>query len=153
MKLTPFLVVWFGAFVLLGCSEQESPDPASSTLTKVSAREPRNQARETAQAADQVSTENKEQFLASMEVKLNECGQKIAAFDTRLASLASDYNAKAEGTKALDALREKRTQLGQQLEKLRQCSHETWQEAKAAVDAAEAEADKAYENAKSRFKD
>ena len=137
----------------MGCSETETPDPAASTLTKVNAREVKQEASQTADTARQFAFEKKEQFLTSAEAKLKECGQKIADFDAKLATLAFDYDAKAEGSKALDALREKRTQLGQQLEKLRQCSQEAWQETKAAVDSAAAEVDKAYENAKSKFKD
>jgi hypothetical protein len=153
MKLNPFLAACVGAVGLMGCAENESSDSSSQTLTNVSAREVRKEAREAVDAASQFAAENKERFVASMEAKLKECGQKIADFEGKLATLASEYTAKAEGSKALDALREKRTQMGQQLEKLRQSSQEAWQDAKAAVDAAAAEVDKAYENAKSRFKD
>jgi hypothetical protein len=153
MKLNPFLAACVGTAGLMGCAETESSDSSSPTLTNVSAREVRKEAREAVGAASQFAAENKERFLASMEAKLKECGQKIADLDARLATLASEYTAKAEGSKALDALREKRTELGQQLEKLRQSSQEAWQDAKTAVEAAAAEVDKAYENAKSRFKD
>jgi len=152
MSPNPFLAAWVGAVGLMGCAETDQPDLIALPPTNVSAREVRKEAREAVDTARQFAFENKEQFLASMEAKLKECGQKIADFDAKLATLAYEYNAKAEGSKALDALREKRTQLGQHLEKLRQCSEEAWQDAKAAVESAAAEVDKAYENAKSRFK-
>jgi len=153
MKPKPFLAACVAAVGLTGCAESEQPGPIPAPLTNVSAREVRRETREAVSAASQFAAENKEKFLASTEAKLKECGQKIADFDAKLAALAYEYDAKAEGTKALDALREKRTELGQQLEKLRQSSEEAWQDAKAAVETAAAEVDKAYENAKSRFKD
>jgi uncharacterized protein (DUF3084 family) len=153
MKPKPFLAACVAAASLTGCADTDPSDLVSQPLTNVSAREVRRETREAVDAARQFTAENKERFLASTEAKLKECGQKIADFDAKLATLAYDYNAKAEGTKALDALREKRTQLGQQLEKLRQCSEEAWQDAKTAVESAAAEVDKTYEHAKSRFKD
>jgi len=153
MKPKPSLAAWVAALGLMGCAETEPSDSIPPPLTNVSAREVRKEAREAVDTARQFAVENREKFLASTEAKLKECGQKIADLDAKLATLAYAYDAKAEGTKALDALREKRTQLGQQLEKLRQCSEEAWQDAKAAVESAAAEVDKAYENAKSRFKD
>jgi chromosome segregation ATPase len=153
MKPKPFLAACVAAVGLTGCAETDPPDLISQPLTNVSAREVRRETREAADAARQFTAENRDKLLASTEAKLKECGQKIADFEAKLASLAYDYNAKAEGTKALDALREKRTQLGQQLEKLRECSEETWQDAKAAVETAAEEVDKSYDNAKSKFKD
>ena len=153
MKPKPALTAWVAALALAGCAEPEPSDSIPPPLTNISAREVRKEARETVDAARQVAAENREQYLASTEAKLKECGQQIADLDAKLAALAYAYDAKAEGTKALDALREKRTQLGQQLEKLRQCSQEAWQDAKAAVQSASTEVDNAYENAKSKFKD
>jgi len=153
MKPNPFLAACVAAVGLTGCAETDQTDSIPQPLTNVSAREVRRETREAVDAAKQFAAENKEKFLASTEAKLKECGQKIADLDAKLATLAYEYDAKAEGSKALDALREKRTQLGQQLEKLRQCSEEAWQDAKAAVESAAAEVDNAYENAKSRFKD
>jgi len=152
MKASPFLAVCAAAVGLTGCADQAQSDSIPPPLTNVSAREVRRETREAVDAARQFAAENREKFLASTEAKLKECGQKIADLDAKLGTLAYEYDAKAEGTKALDALREKRTQLGQQLEKLRQCSEEAWQDAKASVESAVAEVDKAYENAKSRFK-
>jgi hypothetical protein len=153
MKPNRFLAACVAAVGLTGCADTDPSDANSQPLTNVSAREVRKETREAVDTARQFTAENKEKLLASAEEKLKECGQKIADLDAKLAALAYDYGAKAEGSKALDALREKRTQLGQQLEKLRQCSEEAWLDAKAAVEAAAAEVDKSYENAKSRFKD
>jgi len=153
MKPKPYLTAWVAALGLVGCAETEPSDSIPPPLTNISAREVRKEAREAVDAASQFAAENRDKFLASTEAKLKECGQQIADLDAKLAALAYAYDAKAEGTKALDALREKRTQLGQQLEKLRQCSQEAWQDAKTAVESAATEVDKAYENAKSKFKD
>ena len=153
MNPKPFLAAWAGAIGLMGCSETDQRDATSPPLSNVSAREMRLEALEAVDTARQPAVVNRDQFLASMEAKLKECGQRIADLDSKLTTLAYDYTAKAEGTKALDTLREKRTQLGQQLEKLRQCSQEAWQEARAAAESAAAEMDKAYENTRSRFKD
>lgn len=151
MKPRPVLAVCVGVLGLMGCSESEKTGAISAAPTNVSARELRKEAGQVVDTARQSAIEHREQFLASMEAKLKECGNNIAAFDAKLATLTQEYSAKAEGTKALEALREKRTQLGQQLEKLRQCSQEAWQETKAAVESTAAEVDKAYEIAKSRF--
>jgi|GEM_PF-5285032 hypothetical protein len=152
MKLNPVLAASMGAIGLMGCADTEPPATSSATPTHVSARELRSEARATVDAVGKSAAGNREQFLSCMEAKLKESGQRIADFDAKLVALSSESAAKAEGNKALDVLRGKRTQLGQQLEKLRQCSQETWLEARTTVELAAAEVDNAYEIAKSRLR-
>jgi DNA repair exonuclease SbcCD ATPase subunit len=92
--------------------------------------------------------ETKEQFVASAEKKMQQFDSKLTALQAKVSTMAAD--AKAEGDKAVEALKEQRAKLGSKLDEAKQASQETWREVKAGFEAGWQEIEKGYESLKSK---
>lgn len=133
---------------LLGCDKSNEAS-LDRPATNVTAREVKQEVREAIAAGKEYLSSNKDQFVASAEVKLKQLDAKIAELGARAQTLQAD--AKAETTKAIDALSEQRAKLGDKLEAVKQASQETWQDVKAGFESALSEVEKAYDNLKAKF--
>jgi hypothetical protein len=130
------------SLVLVGC-ERANQREALATNEPATDRSAATQAVEAAQGQRQ------DPFVTSAEQKLRDLDLKIEELGKKMETLAAD--AKVEADKALTALREKRAQLAPRIEQLKKSSQQTWDDVKSGVEAAMAEVEKAYENAKSKF--
>src|SRR6185503_7834918 len=112
-----FVVAASAATLLcLGCRPAR-PLEAGASSTNVSASEVKREIREAADATKGYLAASKDEFVASVQEKLNKLDPQIAELETKTEALKDD--AKAEGKKALASLREQRAQLGQKLDELR----------------------------------
>jgi uncharacterized protein YdcH (DUF465 family) len=150
MKRFLNVVTVIGTVALLGCRESERNGDSSLPPTNVSAQEIKREVREAVEATKAYAAGSKDQFVASMKLKLQEWDRKIDELGKSIETL--EAGAKAEGSKALDGLREQRAQLGQKLEELKTSGQEFGQDVKAGLETAAAELEKAYENNNSKFK-
>jgi len=105
--------------------------------------------KEPAPATRSYVTENKDEFVASMEVKLKELDAKIAELGKKSESYKDD--AREQADKALAGLREQRSRVNDKFDELKKSSAEAWKEVKAGFASAMTELEGAYENAKSKF--
>jgi len=115
----------------------------------VSASEVKREIREAADATKGYLAASKDEFVASVQEKLNKLDPQIAELETKTEALKDD--AKAEGKKALASLREQRAQLGQKLDELRSSGKEAWRDVKTGLESAYAELEKACQNAKAKL--
>jgi hypothetical protein len=148
MKLKHSMTALAVSIGLLGC-EKSNEANLDAPPTNVTAREVKQEVREALTATKDYLSANKDQFIASTEVKLKQFDAKIAELGVKVQTLQAD--AKDEGAKAVDALKEQRSKLGEKLEDVKKSSQETWQDAKAGFDTAMNELEKAYENLKAKF--
>lgn len=145
MKYT--LAAATASVLLAGCERSSNERPSFPRTNAV--HEMRKQTNETVDAAKARLTETKEQFVAATQEQLHQLDQKLAELGAKAETLKDD--AKAEANKALATLREQRVQLGQKFDELQKSSQEAWKDVKAGFDAAYAELEKAYDNAKGKF--
>jgi DNA repair exonuclease SbcCD ATPase subunit len=157
MKLIYPIIVLVVSLALLGCdkpqteAERAKPetDLGSATITNISAQAVKQEIREAVTATKQYAGESKEQFLASAEVRLQLLDAKINELRARTETLQAD--AKAEGAKAVDALKEQRAKLGEKFDEMKKASQDAWGDAKGGFETALSEIEKAYDNLKARF--
>jgi ribosome-associated translation inhibitor RaiA len=133
----------------LGCEKSNEANLDALSATNVTAREVKQEVREALTATRDYVSANKDQFVAATEEKLKQLDSKIAELGVKAQSLQAD--AKVEGTRAVDALKEQRVKLGEKLEEVKKASQETWQDVKAGFDTAMNELEKTYENLKAKF--
>ncbi len=150
MKLNCCLSALAVSIGLLGCEKANEANLDAPPATNITARELKQEARDVVVATKDYLTSNKDQFVASAEVKLKQLDARIAELGAKAETLQAD--AKAEGTKAVDALKEQRAKLGVKLDEVKKASQETWQDVKAGFDTAMNELEKAYDNLKAKFK-
>jgi len=137
---------------LLGCEKSNEANLGAldaPPATNVTASEVKQEVHEALTATKAYLSANKDQFVASAEVKLRQLDAKIAELGAKAQTLQAD--AKAESAKAVDALKEQRAKLGEKLEEVKKASQETWQDVKAGFDTAMSELEKTYENLKAKF--
>ncbi|MBI3879632.1 MAG: hypothetical protein HY301_06155 [Verrucomicrobia bacterium] len=151
MKLTYPLAALAAALTLAGCDQAKPPEstPTPALKTNASAADVKKEVKEAVDTARNYVADNKDQFLASTEQKFKELDLKIDELGKKAETLTTD--AKAEVSRALDALHEQRTELGQKFDDLKKSSQEAWKDAKTGFESAWAELEKAYDNAKSKF--
>src|SRR5689334_12365750 len=105
MNLHP-LTAFAASLVLLGCDHDKpaaSGTPPESTTTEVV----KKQIKDAATASKEYVLNAKDQFVAAAEPKLKAFDEKMDELGRKAGSLTAE--AKTEGTKALDLMREKRT--------------------------------------------
>ena len=151
---TKIQLITLGAVLALtqaGCDRRDKVEegPWSGTPTNATAGEVKKEIKEAVDATKSYAARGKDEFVASMDQKLNELDAKIAELSAKTATLKDD--AQAEGNKALDALREQRAQLGRKFQDMKASSKDAWQDVKAGFESAYAELEKAYEDVKSKF--
>jgi hypothetical protein len=145
------LICAAAALSLAGCGQSTSYDsetPAARN-TNVTVKEVGKKAEEAVTAAKDLAAETKDHFVTASNAKLTEWNDKLAALGKKADALGSE--GKADAAKALDTLHAKSADAARKLDELKQSSQDTWQKAKAGVDAALADLQRAYEDAKSKF--
>ena len=100
-------------------------------------------------AAKPYATDNKDEFVLSMDQKLKDLEAKID--DLAKKSEAYKDDAKVQAEKALAELRTQRDKAKEKFEEAKKASAETWKDIKAEFASVMDELEKAYENAKSQF--
>lgn len=133
---------------LAGCGEPNRSD-APTLTTNVAAQEMKQEVRQAVDATKVYAAESKDQFVASVQERLNKLDQQITELGAKAGTLKEE--AKAEANTALAALREQRVKLGQRFGELKASSQEAWKDVKVGFESAYAEVEKAYENARSKF--
>ena len=149
MKLNYCMAALAVSIGLLGCEKSNEANLDAPPATNITARELKQEVRDVVVATKYYLSTSKDQFVVSAEVKLKQLDAKIAELGVKAEMLQAD--AKAEGMKAVDALKEQRAKLGVKLEEVKKASQETWQEVKAGFDTAMSEVEKAYDNLKAKF--
>jgi vacuolar-type H+-ATPase subunit H len=155
MKLQSSLAALLVGVIIAGCGRDNQSQSDSGTSSsaqnepKTTVKDVRQEARETVDTTKRYLADNKDEFIASAEKKLQELDARIAELNNNTASLKED--AKAEAAKLLATLNEKRSELNQQLQGLKQTAAEKWTDVKAAFETAFAELEKAYENTKAKL--
>ena len=148
---TKYQIIAFAALaVLVGCSRSEPPRAEAASNTTVTAREVQERYKDAAESTKTYVAENKDEFLAATDKKLKELDAKIGDLTKKSESYTDD--AKVEADKALAALREQRKTANEKFEEVKKSSAEAWKEVKAGFESVLAELEKAYEDAKSKFK-
>ena len=153
MKLTHLITGLALLVPLVGCDRPDGNDTTVPTVpptTNAAARELGREVREAVDTSKAALIEGKDQLLASTDAKLKELDQEIADLGSKVDALKDEV--KVESNKALETLREKRTQLGQRFEELKTANQETWSAVKARFESAWAEFQKSYEDAKAKFR-
>jgi len=143
------LAVVLAAAFVVSCDrgDKSGSEPASTPKsTNASVGQKLNDAVVTARES---LGQSKEQFVAAAETRLQQLDTKLDALRAKVSTLNAD--AKAEGEKAVEALKEQRAKLGTKLDEAKQASQESWREVKAGFDAAWQEIEKGYENLKAKF--
>lgn len=137
------------ALLLVGCSRSEKADNEKAPAAPVSAQNVQDQFKNAATTAKTYVVENKDEFIAAMNKKLQELDGKIE----ELAKKSEPYkdDAKVQADKALAALREQRQAVNAQFEKAKQAGGDAWEDIKSNCALAMAELEKAYENVKAKF--
>ncbi|MEW6306657.1 MAG: hypothetical protein AB1705_24590 [Verrucomicrobiota bacterium] len=92
-------------------------------------------------------TEVRDTYVTAMEEKLKKMDELIASLSEKAVTL--DEN--SEARKALESLREQRTQLGRKFDAVKQSSQDTWIENRSGFDTALTEFEKSYETTKTKF--
>jgi outer membrane murein-binding lipoprotein Lpp len=142
--------------LLIGCEERPRGDSLASLETNAAARGLKRQADDLGQEFNGVVettkaglARSKEGIVAAAEESMNQLDRRIAELGQKADGLTDEMKAQRE--KALDALRQKRAQLGQKLEELKNSNQQSWNDLKARFDAAWADVESAYRDAKSNF--
>jgi len=148
MKLKQELIVLAAAAVLAGC-DQNRPS-SSETKPDTTAQDVKKETSEALNTTKDYVVENKDQFIASANQKLQALDAEISRLSERAADLKDD--AKTEADKTVAALKEKRGVASQKLDELKQSGKETWNGIKAGFEKAMTELENAYEQTKSKFK-
>jgi outer membrane protein assembly factor BamE (lipoprotein component of BamABCDE complex) len=145
-----YLAVLAGAWLMAGCDQANHTDQDVSPGTNVTARELKKEVREAVDASKNYAAQNKDQFVASMEKKLQALDEKIAELGAKGETLTDQ--ARAESAEALAALKKQREQLGVKFDEVKESSQAAWEDVKAGFESAYADLEKAYDDFKSRFK-
>lgn len=132
-----------------GCTDSTQREVPSASRTNAAAESMKREVREAVDATKVYASENKDQFMAYTQEKLAKLDRQIAELGTKAGTLKDD--AKVEGDKALAALREQRATVGEKFDELKKSSQEAWKDVKAGFETAYAQAEKAYEDARSKF--
>lgn len=153
MKLQYSFTALVLALLLAGCDRSDQTGSGTSSSSppekETTGRDVKREAQETVDTTKQYLADNKDEFVAAVEKKLHDLDARIAELRGKAAPLKED--AKAEADKLMTALNQKRSELNEQLDGLKQTSKEKWAEAKAAFETAFADLEKAYENTKAKF--
>jgi peptidoglycan hydrolase CwlO-like protein len=153
MKLQYSFAALVLALSLAGCDRSDQAgsgaSPASPPERETTARDVKREVHETIDTTKQYVADNKDEFVAKVEKKLHDLDARIAELSGKAAPLKED--AKAEADRLMTSLNQKRSELNDQLDGLKQASKEKWAEAKTAFENAFAELEKAYENTKAKF--
>jgi len=148
MKLKQELIALAAAAALAGC-DQNRPS-SSETKPNTTAQDVKKETSEALNTTKDYVVENKDQFIASANQKLQALDAEISRLSERAADLKDD--AKTEADKTVVALKEKRGVASQKLDELKQSGKETWNDIKAGFEKAMTELENAYEQTKSKFK-
>ena len=149
MKLKFYLLGLAMLTALTGCRDSSQPQ-TQDTAKPTDGQGLKQKYADAVNGTKDYTAQKKDEFLAAM-------GQKMKDLDARMDELAKKTggyrdDAKAEADKAMAALREQRDGLGKKYDALKKTGQDTWEKAQAGVASAWSEMEKAYENAKSRFK-
>ena len=134
--------------LVAGCDQKESKVNAKEEPT-VTAYDVAERYKEAAAATKTYVVENKDEFVASMDKRLNQMDTKIGELASQAESFKDD--AKVQAEKAVAELREQRNNMTTKLDELKKSTGEAWKDVKMGFSSAMDELEKAYENAKSKF--
>lgn len=130
---------------LAGCSDS-ARDAAAPPPTNASLKDVKRDVAQAVETTKVYASENKDQFVAALQEKLAKLDQKISELGSKAATVKAE-----EGDKALTALRDQRSALGDKFDELKKATQETWKDVKAGVEKAYDEVEKAYDNAKAKL--
>jgi hypothetical protein len=150
MKWIQQIAAFAVSIILAGCSRTDQARTEKSPDTPVTAENLNARHKDTASVAvTNRVTENKDEFIVSMDRKLKELDAKIGELGQKAEGYKDD--AKVQADQALSVLREQREQVKTKFEEVKKASAEAWKEVKAGFASAMDELEKAFENAKSKF--
>lgn len=149
MKMTCPFVTLAASLALIGCGPSKPGSQEPNSAPQSAAGDTEKSLKQRVDAAKDALMENKDQFVASADARLKELDQKISELGEHAKTLNQGSN--AEAGRALEVMREKRTQLSAKFEELKQSTKETWNDVKAGFESAMADLQKAFEDAKAKF--
>jgi len=132
-------------FALSSCKQREEAGKGEVTMEDV-----KKETKEAAETAGQYAMQKKEEYQKALEDKLEAYDEKIDDLSAMAGKAIGD--AKTEMEKSIDELKAKRDSAAEKLDELRGSSGEAWEDMKTGMDKAMDDIEKAYEEAKSRFK-
>ena len=144
MKTKTQIVAFATLLVLTGCTPNKPSGGSSSGETPGSAQAVTESSSNTPTMA-----ENKQTFVAAMDLRLKDLDVKI----DELAQKSGTFKdtAKAQADQTLAALREQRVKLESQFDELKNSSGQAWKELQTGCETAMRDLEQAYEKAKSKF--
>lgn len=140
-----------GAIALVGCSPgpNEGGQTTGAATTNGMPGEMVRRAPEPSPAGAGAAVQADDGLVAATSAKLTEWNGKLS--DLRQKAEVLSGEAKDQANQALDSLRDKYATAAQKLDALKKSAREAWPEAKAGLDAAIADLEQAYNNAKAKF--
>lgn len=123
----------------------------AATQETMSTAELRKQVRDTLAAAREYTFQNKDQYLARLQALLNSMDDQID--DLRQQARTASGEAKQELNREIAALEKKRDELRARMPEIKKSSAEAWNDLKRGLGEAAEDFQKAWERARSRFKD
>jgi uncharacterized coiled-coil DUF342 family protein len=130
-------------------SPASQPRSSQSAAKSENGKDVKRDAPEIADNSRESLADTKDRFIASMQSKLRDLDHEIAQLKGKTAGL--NETARIEADRWVNALNEKRSDLNQQMEALKQASKEKWEEVRSALETAFSELQKSYENTKSKL--
>jgi len=135
---------------LTGCGDSSRTQTQGTAAKPADGHELKQKYTDALNGTKDFTAQKKDEFLAAM-------GQKMKDLDTRMDELAKKSegykdDARAEADKAMASLRGQRDTLGKKYDALKQTGQDAWEKARAGVVSAWGEMEKAFDNAKSKFK-
>jgi hypothetical protein len=147
MRMKFYLMALAMLTAFTGCQDHSQPQDAAKPAD---GQELKQKYTDAVNGTKDFTAQKKDEFLATM-------GQKMKDLDARMDQLAKKSegykdDAKTEADKAMAALRGQRDALGKKCDALKKTGQDAWEKARAGVASAWGDMEKAFENAKSRFK-
>lgn len=137
------------ALLIAGCEPRTEQEGRYEAPPEIKTEEVEREVGQAVDATKRYAAENKDEFVAAMDRKLEQLDDEIDRLGEKAENLAGE--AKVEAKQALDNLRVQRAKLDKSLQELKDSSRETWSDVKSGFESAMNELEKSYENLKTRF--
>lgn len=146
MKIKHCVITLATAVALTGCK----PDDQQVSTPATNSAELKQQAKDDLSVAKDSAVQTKDEFLAAMDKKMQVLDANIKDLSDKSANYTDD--AKVQSDKALANLRGQRAIVQEKYDQLKQSSQDAWDKTKDAFSAAWTDMQKAYDDAKAKFK-
>jgi len=146
MKRNHYITLFAISAALVGCDQADKPPVPHDTVTKEDVKQ---DALQSARTTKEYLALEKDEFIAATDKKIKELDVKIDELSKKSADYKDDAKVKAD--QALASLREQRSALGTQFDKLKAASKDAWADTKSAFVGAWDKVQQGFEDAKAKF--